>query len=435
MRLSALLVAAVLGCAAEADDGAFGGRYDRDQLARALTDDALEPGLLLGEFTLQNKGIVDGDTIKVEGLDASMRLLGLDCEETFKSDKALRAYEVGFDEYLKNEQAKTDHPVKIPTPLGMDAKHFAEDFFKDVTKVRLERDHPRDIRDRYNRYLAYAFAKKGGKWVNYNVECVRAGMSPYFTKYGQSTRFHAEFVAAQNEARAAERGIWNPATEHYRDYPVRLAWWDLRGEFVAEFQREAKTKPNFVTLTHWDSLTRLAHFEGDEVVLLGNVGDIRPGKNGGPTRVMLARRMFDDFTLVFFDDQVLDASKIEHAKGEFVRVIGTVTKYKFKGKGKGKRGRGEEQLQIVVKDPRQIQFVDTWALAKSRVPLAPGEGDPTIPEPEPEVAPSEVDREPDAPIATPPATDPPEPSTGPSVPSRAPPTSPAVPTVPQPPPG
>lgn len=404
-----------IGCAADGD-GALSGRYDRQQLAHALASEAHDPGLLIGEFLLQNKGVVDGDTIKVEGLDASMRLLGLDCEETFKNEKALRAYEVGFDEYLKNEQAKTEHPVKIPTPLGMEAKHFAEDFFANVHRVRLERDDPKDIRDRYNRYLAYVFAQKDGKWVNYNVECIRAGMSPYFTKYGYSTRFHDEMVEAQEEARAAKRGIWDPTKEHYRDYPLRLAWWDLRAEFVADFQRDAAKRKNYVTLTHWDSLEQLEHFEGDEIVMLGNVGDVRLGRAGAPTRVMLARRMFDDFTLVFFDDRVLEASKIEQAKGEFVRVRGTVTKYQFRKKG---RRVAEEQLQIVVKDPRQIEFVDTWALAKSRTPLAPGLDDPTIPEPDaPTIPPeSETDGDPDAtdsPARPTPSTDEPavQPTTG-----------------------
>src|SRR5687768_16490204 len=87
------------------------GRYDRQQLERTLADDDTA-GLVLGRFLLANKPVTDGDTIKVVGLDASLRLLGLDCEETFKSDKSLRAYEVGFAEYLRNEQAKTERPVK-----------------------------------------------------------------------------------------------------------------------------------------------------------------------------------------------------------------------------------------------------------------------------------------------------------------------------------
>ncbi|MBL8945968.1 MAG: thermonuclease family protein, partial [Myxococcales bacterium] len=306
--------------------------------------------------------------------------IGLDCEETFKSDKALRAYEVGFAEYLANEQKKASRPVKVPTPLGMDAKHFAEEFFDGVTTVRLERDHPKDIRDRYNRYLAYVFAQKKGEWVNYNVECVRAGMSPYFDKYGRSTRFHEDFVQAQREAQAAKRGIWEPGAEHYVDYSARLAWWSARAEFVTAFQNDAHDNPKLIALTHWDALEQLEGYVGDEVELLATVGDIRMGKGGAPTRVMLARRMFSDFALVFFDDEVFAASRIAEAKGEFVRVRGTVSEYQFKGK----RGRkGEKQLQMVVSRPEQVTFVDTWSAAAALMPAAasPPPGDPTEPDP------------------------------------------------------
>jgi endonuclease YncB( thermonuclease family) len=401
------LAVAVLGIACgQPIDRAAAGRYDKQQLARTLADDEMPAGLVLGTFLLANKPVTDGDTIKVVGLDASLRLLGLDCEETFKSDASLRAYEVGFAEYLRNEAAKTERPVKVPTPLGMAAKKFAEEFFADVTEVRLERDHPKDLRDRYNRYLAYAFAKKDGKWVNYNVECVRAGMSPYFTKYGHASRFHEEFVAAQAEARASKRGIWEPGTEHYTDYDVRLAWWDARGEFVAQFERDATKRDDLITLTHWDSLYRLEGMVGDEVELLATVGDIRMGKGGAPTRAMLSRRMFSDFALVFFDDEVFAASRISEAKGEFVRVRGTVSEYEFKGK----RGRkGNKVLQMVIRHPEQVSFVDAWGKAAALMPAAPSAppGDPTVPDPETPEPPIEAPAEPipdpvDDAVATPP---------------------------------
>ena len=53
-------------------------------------------------------------------------------------------------------------------------------------------------------------------------------MSPYYTKYSHSYRFDAAFRAAQDEARAAERGVWEPEGKHYRDYARRLAWWGTR---------------------------------------------------------------------------------------------------------------------------------------------------------------------------------------------------------------
>ncbi len=381
VTIAALALAVLAGCGQSSSTAAVSGRYDRQQLERALTDSEHPPGIVIGEFQLANKPVVDGDTIKVVGLDASLRLLGLDTEETFKNEKALRAYEVGFDEYLRNEQRRTSRPVKVATPLGMVAKKFADDFFDGVSRVRLERDHPKDIRDRYNRYLAYVFVMQDGKWVNYNVECVRAGMSPYFTKYGHATRFHGEFVQAQREARAAARGIWEPGTEHYRDYDARLAWWDARGEFVAAFEHDAEGRDDLITLTHWDALDRLAGYVGDEVELLATVGDIRIGRGGVPTRVMLARRMFNDFALIFFDDGVFAASRIAEAKGEFVRVRGTISEYEYRGKN----GRdGEKQLQMVIKGPQQVVFEDTWAKAAALMPASPSAppGDPTVPDPE-----------------------------------------------------
>jgi endonuclease YncB( thermonuclease family) len=317
-------------------------RFDRTELEHA------EAGLVLGEFPLSKNAIVDGDTVKVDGLGASLRLLAIDTEETFKSDKNWRAYEAGWDEYLAAEQAKTSRPVKIATPLGMDAKYWAVEFFEGVNTVRLERDHPREIRGAYNRFLVYVFVERDGEWVNYNVECVRAGMSPYFTKYGYSRRFHAEFVEAEAEARAAKRGIWADGAEAYRDYDMRIAWWNSRADFAAAFEAEAADNPELIALTNWDALDRLEARLGEEVELLATVGSIRQGERG-PKRVMLSRRMFADFPLIFWEDDVFEASGIERYRSEYVRVRGVVTSYTD-------RRSGREQLQIEVRHPNQVRL-------------------------------------------------------------------------------
>ncbi len=358
-RLAALaLPCLLLGCATEAL-----GRYDRDQLATALAAPAptATAGLVVGEFLLQSPAVVDGDTIKVVGIDGTLRLLAIDTEETFKSEKDRRAYQEGFDVYMAKKQAGHSTPVKAATPLGTDAKHWAEDFFEGVRTVRIERDHPKELRGRYGRLLAYVMVEKQGKWLNYNVECVRAGMSPYFTKYGYSRRFHQEFVDAQLEARAAGRGIWDPALEHYRDYDERLRWWDARADAVAAFEEEAQGRDNWIALTNWDAMDRLAALEGEEVVVLATVGEVRPREGKRPARVMLSRRMFSDLPLIFFDDDVLEASHIEDARSEYVRVQGTVSRYVFRTKRSRVRKDEEppSQLQIQVRRPEQIAFVDT----------------------------------------------------------------------------
>ncbi|MFV8749368.1 thermonuclease family protein [Nannocystaceae bacterium ST9] len=338
LGLLGLLALASIACARTES------RFDRSELDRG------DAGLVLGEYPLAKNAIVDGDTIKVSGLDASLRLLAIDTEETFKSESAWRAYEQGWEAYLAAMQAKTSRPIKVPTPVGMDAKHFAQEFFRGVTRVRLERDHPKEVRDRFNRYLAYVFVERDGEWLNYAVEATRAGMTPYFTKYGKSRRFDAEFVEAQREAQQAKRGIWAAGAQAYQDYPVRLAWWDERAAFIDEFEQEAEGDPRMIVLTHWDAERRLEALLGEEVELLAAVGEVRQGARG-PKRVLLSRRMFQDFPLIFWEEQIYEQSGIEGYRSEYIRVRGVVTSYTD-------RRSGERQLQIEVHDPRQVILPD-----------------------------------------------------------------------------
>lgn len=324
------------------------GSYDRNDVREALENDA---GLVLGEFPLKQKGVVDGDTIKVGGLGASLRLLGMDTEETFKSEKDRRGYEKGWEWYLQWKASKTSRPIKVATPLGEDAKKFAKQWFKGVNVVRLERDHPKEIKGRFNRFLTYVFAEKNGEWVNYNVEAVRAGMSPYFTKYGYSRRFHDEFVEAQKQAQAARVGIWDPSKEHYRDYPERLAWWEARAKFFQKYERMADARDDVIVLTQWDSMRRLKEREGQPTTIISTVGDVRLGDKG-PTRVMLSRRMFSDVPAVFFDRFAFEDSKIAEWKGEPVAVRGKVNTWVNPHNGR-------ETVQLIVNLASQV-FTPTY---------------------------------------------------------------------------
>lgn len=341
----ALACAALLLCASACASSASR-RYDRQKAQAALS--RLEtPGLVLGEFALPADAVIDGDTLRVDGLESTLRLLAIDTEETFKKERERRAFEaVSFDEYLRRERGDSPRPVKAPTPMGEEAKKFAKDFFDGVSVVRLERDHPKDIRGRYDRYLTYVFALKDGVWVNYNLEAVRAGMSPYFTKYGYSRRFHDQFVAAEKEARAAQRGIWRPGAPCYPDYDERKKWWDARAEFVRQFERDARGRDDFIVLTHWDALMRIEKLQGREVTVLGTVGNTSFGDRG-PSRALLSRRMFNDFPVIFFDRDVFLASGITRYEGEFVRVTGVVSEYQSKRTKK-------RTLQLLVNLPSQV---------------------------------------------------------------------------------
>ncbi len=330
-------------------------RYSRKQAQKSLR--SLEtPGVVIGEFTLARRSVVDGDTIRVDGLESTLRLLAIDTEEIYHKPKNRRAASTDFFKYLKDLRSTRKRPVKAGTPMGVAAMDWAKKFFAGVNTVRLERDHPKEIRGRYNRYLAYVLVFKNGTWTNYNIAAVRAGMTPYFTKYGYSRRFHAEFVAAEKQARAAKRGIWAPGAKAYQDYDERKKWWDARAEFVKQFERDAAGKDDYIVLTNWDALRRIEKHIDREVTILATVGKIRIGDRG-PTRVMLSRRMFNDFPVIFFDKDVFGTSGIARYKSEFVRVRGVINMYKNKHNHR-------ETLQIVVRTPGQIVGSDVPGIAK-----------------------------------------------------------------------
>ncbi len=321
-------------------------RFTRDETSGLLKK--LEVvSLELGEFPIEGPAaVIDGDTIRVKGLQASMRLLGIDTEETFKKDWEREAFAAGWEEYKKKMRGSSSRPVKMATPAGEDAKHFAQDFFEGVNQVRIERDHPGEIRDFYGRYLAYIFAKKNGQWVNYNVECVRAGHSPYFVKYGRSRRFHREFVEAQKEAIENKRGIWKPGAMHYDDYDERLRWWAEREAAITRFEREQNEHPEtHVALTRWDAMLKLEQKVGQEVTLLGAVQEVIQRENG-PAVVKLARTRTQNFDVVFWDRDVLLNTGLQFKRGEYVQVRGVVQKYR--------NARGLDSLQMQVTLPGQV---------------------------------------------------------------------------------
>jgi len=340
----ALSTALATGCAGGEPSRRYSRARVHESMARLET-----PGLVIGEFPLAAKAILDGDTIRVHGLDSTMRLLGLDAEETIKSEQNRRQVEDDWPSYLEARRGSARHPVKAGTPMGEEGKRFAKSFFAGVDRVRLERDAPKEIRDRFDRYLAYAFVRKNGRWVNYNVEAVRAGISPYFTKYSYSRRFHDEFAAAEKEAREAQRGIWSPNGQHYQDYAERKVWWDARAEFIKAFERDGRGHDDFLALTEWDAITRLNRGVGQHLTVLGNIGRIT--RNRGPIRVTLNIRGYTSLTLVFFDKGVFESCGFDRHEGEFVRASGVVAEYRNKYNHR-------RQLQLIIRAPSQVVVSD-----------------------------------------------------------------------------
>jgi micrococcal nuclease len=73
-------------------------------------------------------------------------------------------------------------------------------FDKDVS-LEFEIDR---LRGNHGRLLAYVFVDG----QNFNLDLVRKGLSPYYTKYSESEKYHVEFRAAEKLARKEELNIW-----------------------------------------------------------------------------------------------------------------------------------------------------------------------------------------------------------------------------------
>ena len=327
--------------ATEAHSGASEQPTPRDRARQASEQE----GLLIGEFRLAKSPVIDGDTIRVQGLAGSVRLLSLDTEERFHGKAERAAASKDFARYLESKRGDAARPKNAGTPMGEEAAKFAEAFFEGAEVVRLERDEPKEILGNFGRLLAYAFVKKNGRWTSYNVECVRAGMSPYFTKYGYSRRFHNQLAHAEAEAREAKRGIWNPRAQGYGDYDERKAWWDARADFIRAFDHEASRRDDFILLAQWDAQDRLERSLGKEVTVCATVDRIKHFQ--GLVRVSLQMPGEKSFPVIFFDRGVFRETGIERYEREPVTVRGTVERYE---KGKYRT------LQLVVSEPAQVML-------------------------------------------------------------------------------
>lgn len=124
--------------------------------------------------------VVDGDTIRVDldGEEVPVRLLNLDAPEK-------------------------DGPYTEAECLGEEATAFLAELLPPGTEVRLEEDV--EPADRFGRRLAGVHLDD----VLVNAEVARAGLAlPVLIE--PNDRFHAEVVAAHDEAREARRGLYDP---------------------------------------------------------------------------------------------------------------------------------------------------------------------------------------------------------------------------------
>lgn len=137
---------------------------------------AMPPAPLSPETIYLVKRTVDGDTLLLEDR-TRVRLIGVNTPEI----------------------AHDDVP---PQPFGEEAARWLAETVTGK-EVRLEFDLERY--DRYGRTLAFVYLDD----VLLNEEIIRQGFSRAQLQYNYSARMKKRFQAAEEEARAANRGIWS----------------------------------------------------------------------------------------------------------------------------------------------------------------------------------------------------------------------------------
>jgi endonuclease YncB( thermonuclease family) len=224
--------------------------------------------------------VVDGDTIHIlrDGKLEKLRLLHVDTEET-----------------LSNGQGSASKPGTV---FGSECALWAQEHFKALAKdgapprVGLSFPSGKEERDVYGRLLCHVIEPDG---TDYNLLLVELGKSPYFQKYGWSSHAHAAFVAAQEAARGARRGIWDPATNQpkadgapsaRRPYDELLPWWEARAQAYANIAADCKEAPQGCTdAAEPTELERAAGDAGKDRVH-GEVERLFEEKNGDLTVLM-----------------------------------------------------------------------------------------------------------------------------------------------------
>lgn len=132
--------------------------------------------------------VIDGDTMVLSD-GRRVRLIGVDTPEVYYSEKLLK------------DSKKTGKDVKTIQAMGRQASAFTKDLCRGK-KVRLEYDV--DLKDRYNRTLAYVYLEDG---TFVNARIIQEGFAQVMTVV-PNVKYAELFLKLQKEAREAGRGLW-----------------------------------------------------------------------------------------------------------------------------------------------------------------------------------------------------------------------------------
>jgi len=152
--------------------------------------------------------VVDGDTIVIDynGKPEKVRLLCVNTPESVHPDK------------------------KQNVPMGKVASRFAKKRLSGKY-IDLEFEGNR-TRGKYRRLLSYVFVEG----ENLNLELVREGLSPYYTKYGPSENYDRDFREAERFARHHRLNIWGNTGLTSKYFRLKSKWGQKRSETKRKIQ-------------------------------------------------------------------------------------------------------------------------------------------------------------------------------------------------------
>ena len=235
------------------------------------------------EILYEVEEVVDGDTIHIwrDGELTKLRLLSVDTEE-------------------KLAGRPSANPSKPETVFGHETMLWAQELFRGLApanaqpRVGLRFPEGPEQLDVYGRLLCHVVLPDGR---DFNLLLVELGKSPYFNKYGNSEICHAEFLAAQERARAQELGIWDPATNApatsgvpaaRRPYERLIPWWNLRAAAVDRFRALRREAPFEYVDAQVPAELEAALGRGRPVSAFGSISELFDEPNGDWTLLFAA---------------------------------------------------------------------------------------------------------------------------------------------------
>ncbi len=137
----------------------------------------------LVEITVPVERVVDGDTFAYlqNGEEIKVRMVGTDTPETLDPRQPVQCF-------------------------GKEASEMTRQLIEGRS-VRLVMDSKGETRDRYGRELRYVYLEDGTMVNRYLIENGYAHSTPEY-----SFTYKQDFQNLENEARIAQRGLWNPQT-------------------------------------------------------------------------------------------------------------------------------------------------------------------------------------------------------------------------------